>query len=366
MAISSEDHVSKTYEEARERFLLAAKARGAKIDGHSIEARSQQDRELSIDTAYLGPESPRSVLAISSGIHGVEGFAGSAIQHQLLREQLSEMKFGAECGLLLVHALNPFGFSELRRVNESNVDLNRNFVAHPEGHIANAGYEELYESINPTRIDDEGDEENRRGALLAFAKAHGFPALQAALSVGQYVHPEGVQFGGQKREETNQWVRDTAISATRGAARVIWLDVHTGLGPFGEVEMIMESAPDAPDTLRARRWWGDCVRSMQSEESVSAEVHGSIMVGLAEALPDCDLTVVGAEFGTYDPVRIFQAMRADNWLHQHGELESEFGVAIKRELLEVFRPEGRRWSSCVLEVGANLIARAVEGMEEAW
>ena len=63
------------------------------------------------------------------------------------------------------------------------------------------------------------------------------------------------------------------------------------------------------------------------------------MVGLTEALPDCDLTVVGAEFGTHDPLRVFQAMRADNWLHQHGELESAQGIAIKKELLEVFRPE---------------------------
>jgi hypothetical protein len=362
MAKYSEDHFSDFYLQARERFLTAARTRGAEIDGYAIAARSPKGEELSIDTAYLGPDSPQSLLAISSGIHGVEGFAGGAIQHQLLRDQLSEVELSAECGLLLIHGLNPFGFSALRRVNENNVDLNRNFVEHPEGHLANPGYEELYEAINPTRIDDEGEEENRRGALLEFAKANGFPALQAALSVGQFIHPEGVQFSGQEREETNQWLRGIAMRATRGAPRVVWLDVHTGLGPFGEVEMIMESAEESPDFLRAQAWWGECVRSMQSDESVTSVVHGSIMTGLAEALPDCDLTVVGAEFGTYDPVRIFQAMRADNWLHQHGDLDSEQGLAIKKELLEVFRPADPKWGSRVLEVGADLISRAIKGL----
>lgn len=362
MAVHPEDHVSDSYVQARERFLTAARSRGAEIDGFAMAARSLKGDELSIDTAYLGPDSPRSVLVVSSGIHGAEGFAGSAIQHRLLRDQLSEVEMSGDCGLLLIHGLNPYGFSELRRVNESNVDLNRNFVAHPEGHVANTGYEELYEAINPTRIDDDREEEKQRGALLAFAQANGFPALQTALSVGQYVHPEGVQFGGQKPEESNQWVRATAKRATHGAPRVVWLDVHTGLGPFGEVEMIMESADESPDVVRARAWWGDSVRSMQSDESVTSAVHGSIMTGLAEALPDCDLIVVGAEFGTYDPARIFQAMRADNWLHQHGDLDSELGVAIKKEILEVFRPEGARWSACLLEVGADLITRAFGGL----
>jgi hypothetical protein len=362
MISRSEEHVSDSYTEARERFLVAARDRKAAIEGYAITTRSSDGDELSIDTAYLGPDSPQNVLAISSGIHGAEGFAGSAIQHQLLRDQLSQIEIGRGCGLLLVHGLNPYGFSETRRVNESNVDLNRNFVAHPDGHVPNAGYEELYDAINPTRIDDEREEENHRGALLEFAQANGFPALQAALSVGQYQHPEGVQFGGQKREESSDLFAEIAKRETRGSSRVVWIDVHTGLGPFGEVEMIMESSPEAPDVKLATRWWGDCVRSMQAADSVTSAVHGSMMDGLAEALPDCELLVAGAEFGTYDPVRIFQAMRADNWLHQHGELDSEQGIAIKRELLEVFRPNDPQWGARILDVGAGLVENAVRGL----
>ncbi|MFX7984992.1 DUF2817 domain-containing protein, partial [Acinetobacter baumannii] len=39
--------------------------------------------------------------------------------------------------LLLVHAVNPYGFAHLRRVNEDNVDLNRNSVDFAEAASAN-------------------------------------------------------------------------------------------------------------------------------------------------------------------------------------------------------------------------------------
>lgn len=358
------DPFSPDYERARERFRSAAAARGARLGGRPIATRTPRGGDLTVDLAYLGPEAPETLLAVSSGLHGVEGFAGSAVQQQLLQDQLDGLALPTGCGLLLVHALNPWGFSQLRRVNESNVDLNRNFVAHPDGHVPNPGYEELYDAINPTTL-DEREDAPRRERLLAYARDHGFPALQAALTVGQYRHPEGVQFGGQRDEDSNRLLREIAADETRGAGRIVWIDFHTGLGPWGEVEIISESPPEAPDLARARAWWGGSVRSTLAGESASAAVHGSIEVGLAEVLADRELTAVAAEFGTYDPVRVFAAMRADNWLHQHGELESEPAAAIKRELLEVFRPEDAGWQGRVLEVGARLIEQARDGLAAA-
>lgn len=361
MSIDPTQHFSPDYTRARERFLAASEACGARLSCHVIATKSQGGDELSIDVAYLGPDAPQSVIALSSGLHSVEGFAGSAIQHRFLAEQLARFELPGDCGVLVVHALNPFGFCALRRVNESNVDLNRNFLEHPEGHVANPGYEELYDAINPTTLDEEHDAA-QRGALLEYAQKHGFPKLQEVLTVGQYLHPEGVQFGGQVPEESNRLLRKIAAAETRGAARVAWIDFHTGLGPFGEVEMILESLPESPDFVRAKAWWGDRVRSTVDGESVSAAVHGSIERGLADTLPDAELTAAGAEFGTHDPARVFSAMRADNWLHQHGELESEQGAAIKRELLEVFRPEAAGWGARILEVGAGLIEQARRGL----
>jgi len=283
------------------------------------------------------------------------------VQHRLLAEQLDGLALPPACGLLLVHALNPYGFASVRRVNESNVDLNRNFLRHPDEHAPNPGYEELYDAINPTVLDEETDGPNVM-RLLAYGQEHGMDELQAVLTVGQYIHPEGVQFGGQKAEESNLALRKIAAAETRGAGQVAWIDVHTGLGPWGEVEMITESAPETADYRRACAFWGESVRSTASGDSVSAAVHGSIEHGLAEALPGCELTIAGAEFGTHEPVRVFTAMRADNWLHQHGATDSAQGVAIKRELLEVFRPEAPAWGARLLEVAEGLVAQARDGL----
>ena len=171
----------------------------------------------------------------------------------------------------------------------------------------------------------------------------GFPRLQAVLTRGQYVHPRGVQYGGAREEASNRALRAIARRETRGARRIAWIDVHTGLGRYGEVELISELPPDDPGLRRARAFWGAVVKTTASGESVSAAVCGSIDKGLPAELRDRELTLGCAEFGTVEAVRVFWAMRADNWLHVHGDPDSERGRAIRDELLAVFRPADPVW-----------------------
>ena len=65
---------------------------------------------------------------LTSGTHGIEGYCGSGCQVGLLRDHafLEAVRL-ARIAVLFVHAVNPHGFSHGRRVNEDNVDLNRNF-----------------------------------------------------------------------------------------------------------------------------------------------------------------------------------------------------------------------------------------------
>lgn len=362
MTTGPERHFPSDYVRARAAFLAAAEARGAELSSHPIAVRGPGGAELATDVAYLGPRSPARLLAVSSGIHGVEGFAGSAVQHRLLTEQLDGLDLPSDCGLLVVHALNPFGFAHLRRVNESNVDLNRNFLRHPDEHVPNPDYESLDALINPTRLDEESEETCRQG-LLAFATEHGFPRLQEVLSCGQYTRARGVQFGGEKQEESNLALRAIVREETRGAGRVAWVDVHTGLGPYGEVELITESAPDDPAYQRGKAWYGDAATSTANGESLSAALHGVMENGLVQSLPgDCELTTFAAEFGTYEPTRVFWAMRADNWLRHHGDPDAPDGQAIRREILEVFRPADPVWQARVLEVAAGVLEQTRDGL----
>lgn len=357
-----ERHFPADYRRAREAFLRAAEARGARLDAHVLAVRGPAGEELAVDAAHLGPAEPARLLAVSSGIHGVEGFAGSAVQHHLLTVRWEALALPADTGLLLVHAINPYGFAALRRVNESNVDLNRNFLRHPEDHVPNPGYEALYDAINPVRLDPESEREHL-ATLLDYGRRHGARALQEALTRGQYAHPEGVQFGGTRPEASNLALRAIVGKAAASARHVAWIDVHTGLGPYGEVELITECPPDHPAYRRGRAWFGERARSTRSGESVSAALQGFMERGLEESLPaGCALSAYAAEFGTYDPNRVFLAMRADNWLRAHGDPEGPEGRAIQAELLEVFRPADPAWQARVLATAADLVDRAAKGL----
>ena len=78
-------HFSQTYAEARDKFLAAARMRGAKLMQHvHPSARGAAGEKLSMDFALLGSADAPSLLLLISGTHGVEGFCGSGCQVALM------------------------------------------------------------------------------------------------------------------------------------------------------------------------------------------------------------------------------------------------------------------------------------------
>ena len=140
------NHFADSYTEARRKFLAAAKNADAVLGEYRHPLPGPCGEALFTDTALLGNSNAERLVIVSSGVHGVEGFCGSACQIALLHSGL--LAGAKSCAILLVHALNPFGFAHLRRTNEDNVDLNRNFVdhAHPP---TNGDYERLHPLLVP-------------------------------------------------------------------------------------------------------------------------------------------------------------------------------------------------------------------------
>jgi len=143
---------SPDYTAARARFRSSSLALGCTLEEHSIDQRGPDGEDLTIDLTRMGADAPRRVVIVSSGLHGVEGFFGSAVQAALLEDQLGGWKPPLGCALLLVHALNPYGFAWVRRVNEDNADLNRNFLLPGERYEGSPEkYPELDDFFNPRR-----------------------------------------------------------------------------------------------------------------------------------------------------------------------------------------------------------------------
>ena len=186
-----------SYAAARAAFREAAAARGLTIHTHRNPTAGAEGEDLTTDVALLGPEDARRLMIVLSGTHGAEGFCGSGIQVGWLsgREPLP-----ADTAILMIHAINPYGFSHVRRVTEDNVDLNRNFVDHGNAKPENPGYEQLRDFICPKEWTEESERRNL-AALHAYAQVHGMDALETAVASGQYVDPQGVFYGeGSARE----------------------------------------------------------------------------------------------------------------------------------------------------------------------
>jgi hypothetical protein len=351
-------YFSSSYKVAREVFLEAAATAGATISSLRHPDVGPKGELLFADVAVLGPEDAKSILVLSSATHGVEGFAGSAIQTGLLREGIASC-LATDVSIVMIHAINPYGFAHLRRFNEDNVDLNRNFVDHSQPYPANRGYEGLAEAVAPTSLSFRSDL-----AFLWRLQWHrlrkGTDSLSVAVSGGQYSHPEGLFYGGNSETWSNKTIWKIANRHLSHAENVVAVDIHTGLGEYGNAEIIL-NVPDREDAyLRAVAIWGPArVRSTATGDSVSVHLEGSPKLALPRMLPKADVTAVSLEFGTSPPLKVLRALRAENWLYHYGGDDHPKAAEIKADLVQAFYPTQDEWKARVWEQGKELVEQAL-------
>ncbi|MBX3495484.1 MAG: M14 family metallopeptidase [Parvibaculum sp.] len=355
------EHFSQSYAEARRRFLEAARAAGATLGTREHPLKGPAGETLATDIARLGPAGATRILGIGSGTHGVEGYCGSGVQTALLSEGFARER-PDDTAVVFIHAINPYGFAFDRRVNEDNVDLNRNFLDHTKPHPENPGYEELFDAINPPDISARALAESRE-KLKAYADKHGAGAMQHALSAGQYTHPNGVQFGGLEPVWSNRTLRAIIRDEMGRADRVIFVDIHSGLGARGAGEMICTDSEASGSFKRMREWWGGIVRSTVDGDSISSNVPGSIPVCFAEELKGREVTAGGLEFGTVPIREVTVALQADNWLHQNGGHRNPKAREVGKLIRDAFYVDADDWKDMVTAQTRDVCAAALRGLK---
>lgn len=365
---------SMEYEEARAKFRRAVARYGSAVEILSLPVAPGADRDdvLTVDVAIFRGKRPGTVVH-SSGLHGVEGYAGSAIQLALLQEggvlPLS-LEGAGRPTIVFLHALNPAGMREHRRSNEHNVDLNRNcigdfptFLRRRDPNVA--GYEDFSSFLSPGKGGGAAPPVTAWYATVGIwirlapeLLRHGFLALKAAMVSGQYHHPEGVFYGGRELEPSIRRLvefLDSRPDVFGDAESVVWIDVHTGLGPFGKDSLHCEQTAGRPlSASQLRRDWfttcHDVVTSLAAgpsddgsgafsgyglsagsmttflaaayEEKRSAR-HHDVAASPATAGGDAMAAAAAAglfivqEFGTLPGILVGRALILDNMLYQN-------------------------------------------------
>lgn len=350
--MDTDDYFPSGYFTARDAFR--SRAAGTEQNSCNIAARGPNGETLSIDSAYLGEPKPHQLLIITSGIHGVEGHAGSALQQLWLAEFSSEIP--SNTGVLLVHALNPYGFAHNRRVNEHNVDLNRNaLIAFPGP--ANPGYRSLNTWLNPASPASRFDDFMWR-ALPLFMR-HGRAALVQAIAAGQYEFPQGLFYGGREREPSLVIFYNLLASPRfANAQRVIHLDLHTGLGRYGHHQFLLEEPPSAREFENFTRAFGtQAVKSDHASNATHYSAHGILPTLTCHAFPNALTLTATLEFGTLGPATLLRLLRAENRVHHHGTRRSADTMRLCTALSDALAPHDPAWHAAVVAGGRQIFTR---------
>ena len=354
---------SPSYALARRKFLQGCVAAGLTVDTRPHPLKGKDGEELAMDVAYDGPADAQNLLIVTSACHGIEGHCGSGVQvFALYDTEWRDKARAAGVGVLYVHALNPHGFSYGRRVTQENVDLNRNFADFTQPLPVNAGYAELHPLLLPKAWPPSPE---NQAAIDSWIASHGVPAYQAAISGGQYQFDDGLFFGGTAPTWSNRTLRQVLQKHARKAAKLAWIDLHTGLGPNGHGERIFAShLDDAAAYARANAWWGGetAVTSMFDGSSASARLTGLMCGVIDEECPQAEYTGIALEYGTQPILDVMGALRADHWLHKHPDAAPELAEAIHARMREAFYTDTDAWKGQVISQARQAMFQAVDGL----
>ena len=364
MSGAGEESFAATYREARRKFIEAAQAAGLKVDSKVHPLRGREGEELAMDVVRDGDADARSVLLLTSGCHGVEGFCGSGVQVAALRDG-GWRALARERGVAVVylHALNPFGFSHIRRTTHENVDLNRNFLDFSRPLPDNAGYRELHSLLLPAQWPPSPE---NQAALGRFIATRGEQALQAAVSRGQHEFPDGLFFGGTAPSWSNAALREVLRTQGGDCARLAWIDFHTGLGPGGVGERIFAGRNDPAAVARARAWWdgggATPVTSIYDGSSTSAFLTGLMCNAAYEECPRAEFTSIALEYGTVPMMETLQALRGSHWLALHPDADPQLAQRIVARMRDAFYTDTPGWKDQVLVQARQAMRQALDGL----
>lgn len=352
---------SSDYFAARAHFRQQTEALGWDLESFPIAERGPRGEELTIDVALSPNDDASNAVIVSSGVHGVEGPFGSAVQSTLL-ERWAQSGRPEEVRLVLLHALNPSGFCIGRRVNEANVDLNRNFLRPGETYSGvHPTYARLDPWLNPPRP-------RRRWEAVAPRLAWevlrtGLSDLTEAIAGGQYAYPRGLFYGGAEPAAAIRLLETHLRRWIANSSSVIHLDFHTGLGRWATYQLLLDEPLERERVEWLRRCFGPGLLQESDNEGIGYQTRGSLGQGIAAQLQKVDYTYLCAEFGTYPLLPVLAGLRAENQAHHWEPASSSGALAAKDRLKELFCPKDASWRERTLAQSLDLVEQAFHAFQ---
>ncbi|MDD5321582.1 MAG: DUF2817 domain-containing protein [Methylococcales bacterium] len=345
---------SVSYAVGRQRWL-AALGKAMRHLVYPCPGTGPEGEALFTDTVWVGPEDAEKVEVLIAGTHGIEGFAGNAIEIDVLHLIADgHIVIPANTAVLMLHALTPWGYAWLRRCDADGVDLNRNVVNFFSTLPENSDYELLRPALFLAAA------RQRQSAFAEFEQRHGRVALEKAISAGQYSDPAGPFYGGKCPAHGRLVVDDLIGKYSLQQRDLAVIDLHTGLGSYGYGEIICDHEPDSAGTTVARRWYGDSVTLPLLGTSSSVPKTGLLDYAWHAIMNErsCYITL---EFGTFRTDQLFEVLLRDHqlWAQAGNDLAR---LEHSKLMLRHFCPNDQAWQEMILFRARQVITQALRGL----
>lgn len=359
------DYYSQSYDEARSAFLAAAKnVAQTRVFSQELPGYLGATGEtLTQDAVYIGDPHAKQVLVMLCGTHGLEGYASSALLTAFL-DAVGNKTIALPTGVavVLVHAVNPYGFSYMLRTNEHNVDLNRNFIDFSTPTPANL----LYAQIHPLLCGATSPQQQQANAhaLQQWISEQGKNNFFRALFDGQYDIAEGLIYGGNARQWSNHALENVAQKFLQHKDKVVFIDWHTGLGEYGQAFYLCFNEPGSSEWRECCDMWGqDNIETKAGfDGSERPKYSGLVFNGVRSFVGEARFVGAVIEFGTTPPEYTISGLQADNRLRFDTSLSDAERERLKAEAFDAFCPLASAWRQDVLQEGLRISERALHSM----
>lgn len=372
---SAQEPFKNSYEEAR--GLLLANVGELQISAPELQHQTFQvpthtNEELKFDQLYLPPKSGKKerLLILISGVHGIEGHVGSALQNLLIKEDFWDLR-DENLGILIVHGLNPHGFKFSRRVTENNVDLNRNFDTSPSlFQMPNEGYHTVQSLLNPTEPAANGLWDRLRfyGACAKAIVQYSMDSLRRAIMKGQYEFPAGVYFGGKTFEPQKDLIDKEWSRLAEGYQQILLVDLHTGYGQRGQLHLFADRNPEIDADYLMKIFKGRSLDFGQKKDFYVA-TGGLVVYGAKLFKKPTRYAGIVFEFGTLDSQKTLGSLDSlyrmvrENQLAHHGAQSPQDETEIRIRFREMFYPTDPAWRQAVVKQFRETLTLALQNQK---
>ncbi|MBL8020299.1 MAG: DUF2817 domain-containing protein [Leptospirales bacterium] len=364
-----------SYKECRQAFRSSAKRAAARFK-HSSRRAIDAGGKGKIDTILLRArrKDSKRLILISSGVHGVEGFVGSAIQRRLLDDFTADL-FPLRSDVLFVHGINPFGFRKKRRVNQNNVDLNRNFYLKREKipkKEKNKGYRRLASFFMPGLPFTFWPLEFAVFAVrfLGIMIRFGARKFTDAAVNGQFEFKRGIYYGGRKPEPVVRRLREFFAQTVSGYEEILFLDVHTGYGEENGILLIQNADRGSYEDQNIERISAGLPLTRPDSGETFYKTAGDFTDFLRRIFPERkNIFPLTVELGTVGNLQLYGALRssflvvAENRIHHRGAWFPSTRKKVREKFLRLFYPAAEKWRQHALSSSIILCRELFERFE---